>query len=523
MSDPRPVRLADLLALPTFGTATVLATETAPDRLVRSVITVEAHTALSTELAPSSVVILVVNGQAARWDHLIELLVRRTASVGAVGVIAPSPPGPVPASIPRVAARLRTPVVLHDPELSGLALAVQLELAVRDHRLGESGVLLRVAGALGTADSDPTNLLRVAADELDAKVALVDTTRVRLGHQDLRLPRTTLEKWTRPDTLEYDGRRAAIMPVVLTPEPVWLIAEREAAGPLWPSLARDVLALIRGDLVAWITRERIAAERKARTRSLVLDDLTHRGTASPGLAAAAAELGWVLAGWHVGFHICVQAGKPAELWEIEEAAAEIRRDGIDLQGLVARSNGWAAWLDWMEPPNPEVVRRAMQEVRARLDTLRDREAGRAVVVGVGSPQSNAEGLGRTLREAREAAQSAGPDPRETSVRAVQDLGASQLLVGWYGSQLFTEAAHQVLGPLLDDEDTLRTLESYLERACSTAQTARALNLHRNTVTQRLAKVERLLGVSLAAADTRLALQLALRARRSRTTPPRPGR
>ena len=43
---------------------------------------------------------------------------------------------------------------------------------------------------------------------------------------------------------------------------------------------------------------------------------------------------------------------------------------------------------------------------------------------------------------------------------------------------------------------LRTLEAYLERACSASQTARALGVHRNTVTLRVAKAERVLGTCL---------------------------
>ena len=99
-----------------------------------------------------------------------------------------------------------------------------------------------------------------------------------------------------------------------------------------------------------------------------------------------------------------------------------------------------------------------------------------------------------------------------TLRVMQELGPSRLLLGWHASEALGDYSREILGGLLDESEAevLVTLQAYLERACSTAQTARALGLHRNTVSKRIARAESILGTTTAAADTRLALQLAIR-------------
>lgn len=64
----------------------------------------------------------------------------------------------------------------------------------------------------------------------------------------------------------------------------------------------------------------------------------------------------------------------------------------------------------------------------------------------------------------------------------------------------------------NDHALLQTIETYLALESSKAGTAEALHLHRNTVTKRLDKIESVLQLSLDDPETRLALQLACRAR-----------
>lgn len=70
---------------------------------------------------------------------------------------------------------------------------------------------------------------------------------------------------------------------------------------------------------------------------------------------------------------------------------------------------------------------------------------------------------------------------------------------------------RVLGPLADEKnrDLRRTLEEFIRAHGSQALVSRRLFLHRNTVRQRLRRVQELTGADLDDAEHRLKLQLAL--------------
>jgi DNA-binding PucR family transcriptional regulator len=70
---------------------------------------------------------------------------------------------------------------------------------------------------------------------------------------------------------------------------------------------------------------------------------------------------------------------------------------------------------------------------------------------------------------------------------------------------------RVLGPLAEEKhsDLRRTLEEYIRSHGSQSLVSRRLYLHRNTVRQRLRRIEHLTGADLDHPEERLMLQLAL--------------
>jgi DNA-binding PucR family transcriptional regulator len=70
---------------------------------------------------------------------------------------------------------------------------------------------------------------------------------------------------------------------------------------------------------------------------------------------------------------------------------------------------------------------------------------------------------------------------------------------------------RVLGPLAEERhsDLRRTLEEYIRSHGSQSSVSRSLYLHRNTVRQRLRRIEELTGADLDDPEERLMLQLAL--------------
>jgi len=84
------------------------------------------------------------------------------------------------------------------------------------------------------------------------------------------------------------------------------------------------------------------------------------------------------------------------------------------------------------------------------------------------------------------------------------------LLAWTGADSFRDAVQDLLKPLLDSPVLVRTLLAVLDGGGSMSEAAAALDVHRNTVSSRMARIETLLGVSRADPDTRLGLHLACR-------------
>jgi sugar diacid utilization regulator len=100
---------------------------------------------------------------------------------------------------------------------------------------------------------------------------------------------------------------------------------------------------------------------------------------------------------------------------------------------------------------------------------------------------------------------------------VRDLGLTALLLEDGTPAALRRFARNLLHPVVAHDarrggDLLATLRAWLAASCSTPATAHALVIHANTVSYRLAHIERLIGRSLRRVDTRLDLQLALTVR-----------
>ncbi|GAA2919421.1 PucR family transcriptional regulator [Streptomyces thioluteus] len=162
---------------------------------------------------------------------------------------------------------------------------------------------------------------------------------------------------------------------------------------------------------------------------------------------------------------------------------------------------------------PAVADRVAAALRAATRRVRTR---RAPVVVVGTPTDWAS-AGAGLRHAAEAAEAASglPDRPWHDVRA---LDVDLLLWRLRAGDDLPAFVDRALGPLLAHDGSARaellpTLDTYLRHAGRKAETARALHVNRQTLYDRLARVGSLLGVDLDDPDARLALGLALRARR----------
>ena len=152
-----------------------------------------------------------------------------------------------------------------------------------------------------------------------------------------------------------------------------------------------------------------------------------------------------------------------------------------------------------------------------LDATLREATSEPIRVGVGRLVRKMSDFPTSYREAQDALFIAGITNDESLVKHYNDLGAWRLLLRTEESEL-QRFADYYLGPVARhdrDHQTgwLTTLETYLDRNGNLRATARALNLHRNTITYQIERISQLLGRKLDDPEARLNLQVALRARR----------
>lgn len=254
---------------------------------------------------------------------------------------------------------------------------------------------------------------------------------------------------------------------------------------------------------------RLDDERDARYRMAMLDELRAAdGVPAPQLVQRTIAAGWRLDAWHVGVRVVARQGVDLVALR-QQVDAVVRAEGLDAV-VVEQADGWVLWLSEPDEPGREAVADIAGRLRRAQNTLRTTVETN---VGVGSLQAGPAGLVRTLGEAGDAARLAASRPESGHFVHVDRLGLAQLLLAWTQTDTFLPASRQLLAPLERGGGALlTTLAAYLDAESSIAETAAVLGVHRNTVSDRIARVERLLGVDLSDPETRLALHLATRAR-----------
>ncbi|ADB52653.1 transcriptional regulator, PucR family [Conexibacter woesei DSM 14684] len=170
----------------------------------------------------------------------------------------------------------------------------------------------------------------------------------------------------------------------------------------------------------------------------------------------------------------------------------------------------------------EAAERAARLVRA--ETERQLGSAGGAVICVGREVTSWSELGAAMEQALEAL----PAASEVPDRPWHDAAAPDV-DRLFASLRGEPALHEFVGARLDAvlahdrrraAKLLPTLESYCEHGGQKAATARALGLERPSLYHRIARLETLLGSSLADPDTLLGVHLALRARRTLGDAPR---
>lgn len=503
IDDADSLTVRDLLEIGVLGDVTLLAgergvgTEVADVRLAADITAVEACSA-------GDLVILT-----GHQPYLVEVALRRaySADVRAVVLVRPSTGGyqaPSAATI-SFANRLGVPLLqagADDP----LLVADALRTAVRRPEVAAARLLNAVTARLGRSRPDPRSVITILSGELHVTCAVIsaDGTAIE-GVSPPGLPPDLLTGSV-ATTVEMAEGFAVAVPVETDRTGhvhLWLVSHARGSNKRRAETVAQISQVASWALGSWVAAERLETERRARSRGSLLSELLASGDdVPPHLVQQAVLAGWRLDGWHTGVYVVPST--VVDPTSTERLRLDLSRRGLHGQ-LVEGAEGWSFWLtNDSEPPQSQ-----HRELTAKIAQVL---GGCPLVAGIGRPHPGVTGVGRTLAEAREAASMTG----SAKVVHVDELGVRRLLSMAAETPALVDQAARLLEPLtgVEDGQLLRTLAVYLDEESVTSSAAVRLKVHRNTVSQRINRVEQLLGVSLLNPDERLAVHLACRAVRA---------
>ncbi|MCM6774086.1 helix-turn-helix domain-containing protein [Nocardia sp. CDC159] len=461
--------------------------------------------------------LLVVAGLGDSTGWQVEAGIRRCALAGVAALVLPGGArGPLATSV-LLAERLSLPLLLLSESASPHDAALRLAQLISTPEVVRSEFVLDFLRRIhGRADSLQA-VTKAATEVLQAPVSALGPDG-ELVHGD-HSPAEFRRDLTLPQVVAEGETTFVVHPVSANSAPLWMAAALSRPAPAMVEIAQAVLATAEPWVLAWLATQRLDAERDARARTTLLSDLLRlREEAGPVPRHRAAILGWRLDGWHIGVYVRRLNESPYDnLGDRDEVLRALVDGGIS-GPLVEQSDGWVAWHTTKDEPSPQEVDELLGSVRKSLARLGSRME---VAAGVGRGHPGIGGLARTVDEAREAALSIDPTIVEvtqdtgTRVAHIDTLGVGRLVRAWTRSRSARALASTLLAPLADQELLLTTLDVYLEHESSVVATAAALGLHRNTVADRIARSQKILGVNLRDPEDRLAVELACRTLRPR--------
>lgn len=187
----------------------------------------------------------------------------------------------------------------------------------------------------------------------------------------------------------------------------------------------------------------------------------------------------------------------------------------DVLPLVSQGRHWIALLPC---PDAHSEARNRQAMTTLLDELRPQLGPLRLFLGLGSAGCDAPRLAQGLGEARQALSVAQRFPERLGLCSFNELGVLELLGAIRDRSLLDRFVERVVGPLIGDDSRhqpvlMPTLEAWFAENGNLALAAQRLNVHRNTLSYRLQRIEALTGCSFEDPHDRLNISVALLIRR----------
>ena len=312
-----------------------------------------------------------------------------------------------------------------------------------------------------------------------------------------------------------DSRQALVVPLRLRGTPAGYLVL--GGGGDITDLDRQVAERAARVLGIELAKQRAVTEAQLRLQGDFLDDLL--SGAYPSEDAMLARARWM--GHDVGrphVLLAVSLEEPnnrAAGTQRLQAADLVRTEVLRLAPgalLRDRQDRLAVALPRTSPPTTEEALELAERLRLRLASLLP--TGH-VTVGVGRHHAGIVGLALSFREAEQALAIGRALLGGDRTVHFEHLGVQRLLFQLRDNPELASFYDDLLGKLQAHDqrqgaELVNTLEAFFECHGNHVRTAQRLHLHRNTLLYRLDRAKQVLGVDLDDAETRLALQVALK-------------
>ena len=498
-------------------------------------------------------------------DALLEQYVAALAGVGVSALaveLGRKYTGELPAALVRAAGDRSLPLIVFRREVPFIGITEAVHGRIIDDQLDQlraSARLHEVFTDLAVAGAGPREILREASLLAGRPLILADLAHHVLACEPAGAdPTRLLADFTARSQAAHSGaaQSGATGPAARTSYHAaagWLVTTVGARGEDWGRVIlvcagppgpvdtvlveRTATTLALGRLLA---RQQESLERQAH-RTLISAVLADPAADPDDVAAQARALGVPVSGRQlIGLVVRSADGgagllAQARVLEAAEATADACR-AERIPALVGSLDDVraAALLSVPAAADPDqVLAQVCQAIRrglARRATRPYGMPGGAPVIGVGTAAASVADARRCLLEARQVADAAAEAPAGSGGRPyyrLADLRLRGLVYLLGGDSRLSTFVERELGPLLRYDaahhtDLTGVLTAYLAAGGNKAAAASRAHLARPTLYERLRQIERILGVSLDAAESRSSLHVALLAydgHRSRATGP----
>lgn len=520
-SDLAPVTVRQLLSRDITAEATILAGESGLENIVEEVYILSALSSRS-ELTKLDRTALILDATHFKGDsYQLDILVRQAYELGATALLLLNFKFAAGPTANRLANKLEIPLV----SISGvesLKLADDFRRIIRLPFIARSDAVLRVADKFRHLPKNGIieNALKVLAEVLGGQVALLRPDRSILEQSDKQIFRI-------PESLELievslnkneNNQTYLVQPLSLAPRETpsfWLAIVLQAPSSGWVRVSNEVLGFASWYFSSVLIADRLVQERDARFRLGVLNAISAaKEHLDPALLNQLGILGWRVNGWCTAIY--VQLVGDVDPLRVLNGTPEIQQafSSFGFVGpLIERPDGWSGWMMEKVEPNSQKNVKLASDFRQAVATLSLNSSRIRIYVGIGRPHVGILGLQESFAEAKDACTIAQSGGKNWDVQHIDEMGVRRILLGWYASESFAEFAATLLATVSaadSNGELLTTLETYLDCNCSPSDTAVALNIHRNTVINRIERLRGLLKIDLKEPDERLALQLACR-------------